>query len=64
MATERFDMPWTATRDGKTRFFFRPETIGLLIKVLMAMKMSDLLQREEVDGLVPTVDECQWLTDM
>ena len=54
---------WTATRDGKTEFYFRPETMALLMKVLIAVRMPDMFERGDAVELVPLVEQCRWLSD-
>jgi hypothetical protein len=56
-------LTWTATRDGKTVFYFRPETIALLMKVLIAVKLPDLVDKGDAAELVPSAEGCRWLQD-
>ena len=54
---------WAATRDGKTEIYFRPETVALLMKVSIAVRIPDMLERGDAVELVPLVDQCRWLRD-
>ena len=56
-------LSWAATRDGKTESYFRPETMALLMKVLIAVRMPDMLERGDAVELVPLVEQCRWLRD-
>jgi hypothetical protein len=54
---------WTATRVSETEFCFRPETLALLMKLLIAVKMPEAAERGDIVELVPPAEECRWLRD-
>jgi hypothetical protein len=58
-----FPLTWTATRDGKTVFNCLPETLALLTKVLIAVKLPELVGKEDAVELVPSAEGCRWLQD-